>query len=167
MRRIVAVSGISVLLLAACGGGNTGSVTNSGGQPETEVSVSIESTGLGDVLVGEGGRTLYMFVPDQQGGAPTCYDDCAKAWPALEATDDRTAASGLDQSKLGTVERTDGATQVTYKDLPLYYFSGDKSSGDTNGQGLNDVWWVISSAGEPVREGPADAGGQTGSDDDY
>jgi predicted lipoprotein with Yx(FWY)xxD motif len=39
---------------------------------------------------------------------------------------------------------------VTYNDLPLYYFSGDEAAGDTNGQGLMDVWYVVSSDGEPI-----------------
>ena len=163
MRRIVALAGISVLLLAACGedSGNGGAAS---GQPGSESTVSTGTTDLGNVLVGEEGRTLYMFVPDQDEGAPTCYDDCAESWPALEATDDPTADSGLDQSKLGTVERTDGATQVTYNDLPLYYFSGDETAGDVNGQGLNEVWWVISSAGAPVKGDQADSDGDTGLD---
>jgi predicted lipoprotein with Yx(FWY)xxD motif len=93
-----------------------------------------------------------MFVPDQEaGGEPTCYEECAEAWPALEASDEPTAGDGLDQSMLGTVERTDGAEQVTYNNLPLYHFSGDESAGDTNGQGLNDVWWVLSPEGEPIQ----------------
>jgi predicted lipoprotein with Yx(FWY)xxD motif len=42
----------------------------------------------------------------------------------------------------GTTARTDGATQVTYNGAPLYYFAGDGKAGDTNGQGLNGVWFV-------------------------
>ena len=37
------------------------------------------------------------------------------------------------------MERTDGTTQVTYNDWPLYLFSGDAAAGDTNGQGVGDV----------------------------
>lgn len=63
MRRIVALAGISLLLGAACGGGeDTGSAPNSaGGQGEAEASVSVASMDLGDALVGENGRTLYML----------------------------------------------------------------------------------------------------------
>ena len=48
------------------------------------------------------------------------------------------AGEGLDES-LMAVERTDGTTQVTYNDWPLYLFSGDAAAGDTNGQGVGDV----------------------------
>jgi predicted lipoprotein with Yx(FWY)xxD motif len=61
---------------------------------------------------------------------------------------------------LGTVERDDGTTQVTYNDLPLYYFSGDQAAGDLEGQGLNDVWWVLSPEGEPVKDKAAAGGGK-------
>jgi predicted lipoprotein with Yx(FWY)xxD motif len=109
------------------------------------------------------GRTLYMFVPDQQkNGRPTCYGECEQAWPVLEATGEVTAGDGLDQSLLDTVERRDGTLQVTYNGLPLYYFSGDEAAGDVAGQGLNDVWWVLSADGKPVRKAAGGDGGSPG-----
>ena len=142
------------LVLAACGGGETEPSTSQepAAQEETTATVELADSDLGQVLVDPDGMTLYMFVPDEEAnGEPTCYDECADAWPAFEATGEPSAGTGLDQSLLGVVERTDGAEQVTYNNLPLYYFSGDKAAGDTNGQGLNDVWWVLSAAGEPIR----------------
>ena len=113
--------------------------------------VSVATTDLGDVLVDQDGMTLYMFVPDQEhDGKPTCYDDCAEAWPALEAASGALPGEGADESLLGTVKRKDGTQQVTYNDLPLYHFSGDKKAGDVNGQGLSDVWWVVGPAGDPI-----------------
>jgi predicted lipoprotein with Yx(FWY)xxD motif len=163
MRRTLTLLAACVLLLAACGGDEDG--TEAGGgqspadeaetQPQEEAAATIEvsSASQGDILADAEGQTLYMFVPDQQqNGEPTCYDDCAQAWPAFEATSELVAGEGLDQSLLGSVERTDGATQVTYNDLPLYYFSGDEAAGDTNGQGLNDVWYVVSPEGRPIKK---------------
>ena len=172
MRRILALAAACVLLFAACGGddGET-SAGGSGGGGESEAdapaTIDLESSDLGDILVDAEGNTLYMFMPDQESGEPTCYDDCAEAWPAFEATGEQTAGESLDQSLLGEAERTDDATQVTYNDLPLYYFSGDEQAGDTNGQGLNDVWWVMSAEGEPIQDKKTSSEDDSSGDDDY
>lgn len=156
MRRTMTLVVACALLLAACGGDEEEPAAGGGqDQPDEEAAATIEvtSSSLGDILADPEGNTLYMFVPDQEAnGEPTCYDDCADAWPALEATGDLVAGEGLDQSLLASAERTDGTTQVTYNDLPLYYFSGDEAAGDTNGQGLMDVWYVVSPEGEPIQE---------------
>jgi predicted lipoprotein with Yx(FWY)xxD motif len=110
-------------------------------------TIVIASSDLGDILQDGEGRTLYLFNPDAQGD-PTCYDDCADAWPAL--VDEVAAGDGVDASLLASATRTDGAVQVTYNGWPLYYFSGDAAPGDTNGQALNDVWWVVDAAGNAV-----------------
>ena len=113
----------------------------------TAEAIAVSSTDLGDILVDGEGRTLYLFNPDAQGD-PTCYDECADAWPAL--VEEVSAGDGVDASLLGSATRTDGAVQVTYNGWPLYYFSGDVAPGDTNGQGLNDVWWVVDATGTAV-----------------
>jgi predicted lipoprotein with Yx(FWY)xxD motif len=162
MRRVSLVVGSAALLLAACGGGAQ-EASDGGGesQPEAAATVEVATADVGDIVVDSEGMALYMFVPDQEGGEPTCYDDCAQTWPALEADGEPTAGDGLEQSLLGTVERTDGTTQVTYNDLPLYLYAGDEAAGDTNGQGISDVWWVLSPEGEPI-EGTAAGGGGAG-----
>jgi len=43
---------------------------------------------------------------------------------------------------LGEITRADGTKQVTYNDMPLYYFAGDKAPGDTTGQGVGGAWLV-------------------------
>jgi predicted lipoprotein with Yx(FWY)xxD motif len=91
---------------------------------------------------------LYLFVPDNQGDS-TCYDACAGNWPPL--TGDVTAGAGVDASLLGTTTRTDGTVQATYNGWPLYYFAADTRPGDTNGQGINEIWYVISPEGSAVQ----------------
>lgn len=113
----------------------------------TGAEMVLASTDLGDIVTDPEGRTLYIFMPDAQGD-PTCYDACAGSWPALTA--DVTAGTGLDGSLLGTATRTDSGDQVTYNGWPLYFFSGDSAAGDTNGQGVGDIWWVIGADGEPI-----------------
>jgi predicted lipoprotein with Yx(FWY)xxD motif len=106
------------------------------------------TTDLGTFLVDDAGNTLYLFVPDNQGDS-TCYDACAGNWPPL--TGDVTAGEGVDATLLGTTSRTDGTVQATYNGWPLYYFAADARPGDTNGQGINEIWYVISPEGSAVQ----------------
>jgi predicted lipoprotein with Yx(FWY)xxD motif len=112
-----------------------------------ETTVATTTSDLGEILVDGEGRTLYAFLNDAQ-GAPTCADDCAQNWPPLPGP--ATAGEGVDGALLSTAERDDGSMQVTYNDWPLYHFAGDAAPGDTNGQGVGDVWYVVDAAGEPV-----------------
>jgi predicted lipoprotein with Yx(FWY)xxD motif len=109
-------------------------------------ALTVAASALGDILVDGDGRTLYLFLNDDQGES-TCYDACASNWPPL--TGEATAGTGVDGTLLGTTERTDGSIQVTYDARPLYYFAGDTSPGDTAGQGINDVWFVVSPTATP------------------
>jgi predicted lipoprotein with Yx(FWY)xxD motif len=159
MRRIT-IAFLTCALLTACGnepaqtsGAGSGSGSQEGGQGGAqEATLQVASSDFGDILVDSDGMTLYMFVPDQQkGGQPTCFGECAQAWPALTTSGEPTVGAGLEEAEVGTAKRKDGKTQVTYNDLPLYRFSGDEAAGATNGQSLNDVWWVVSTSGKPVR----------------
>ena len=60
------------------------------------------------------------------------------------------AGSGVTGELLGTTERQDGSTQVTYDDRPLYYFAFDERPGDATGQNSGGVWFVLSPAGDAV-----------------
>ena len=58
----------------------------------------------------------------------------------------------VDGSLFGTAARPDdGSEQATYNDWPLYHYAGDAEPGDTNGQGVNDVWFVVGADGSLVR----------------
>ena len=113
------------------------------------VTVMVAESDLGQILVDGEGRTLYMFKPDTD-GTSTCYDECEANWPPLMVTGDITVGEGLDASLFTTTERTDGSTQVKAGAWPLYYFANDAAPGDTNGQDVGDVWYVVSPTGEPI-----------------
>ena len=66
---------------------------------------------------------------------------------------DISVGEGVDASLLGSSERTDGSLQATYNGWPLYHFAADDAPGDTNGQLVGDVWFVIGPDGTPIREG--------------
>lgn len=173
-RRVgIVLPGVLLLALAGCGAGGDDAPEEPAAQEsadETEPAeptedddgddgeddaadgaVMLGETSLGEVLVDAEGMTLYMFDPDEQGDS-TCYDQCATAWPPLLADGEPTAGEGADQAMLGTTERTDGTTQVTYDGWPLYYFAQDAAAGDVAGQAVNDVWWVLGADGAPIRE---------------
>ena len=46
--------------------------------------------------------------------------------------------------------RPDGKTQVSYKGMPLYYWAQDSAPGQTSGQGVQNLWWVVSPQGTPI-----------------
>jgi predicted lipoprotein with Yx(FWY)xxD motif len=116
------------------------------------VELKVADSALGQIITDGAGMTLYGFTPDEP-GTPTCYDDCASAWPPLLADDPAavTVGAGLDASKLSTVDRTDGGKQLKYGTWTLYYFANDAAAGDTNGQGLNEVWYVIAPSGDLIK----------------
>lgn len=104
---------------------------------------------LGDVIVDSSGFTLYLFSPDGTGPS-TCTEGCATAWPPVLADAAPTVGDGLDASLVGTTDRADGTTQVTYAGHPLYRFGGDAVAGDANGQEVGDVWYVLDATGTAV-----------------
>ncbi|MCB9419013.1 MAG: hypothetical protein H6667_04375 [Ardenticatenaceae bacterium] len=110
--------------------------------PETLVFLSSNEE-LGSFLVDGAGMTLYRFNPDEP-GVSNCYDQCAVNWPPLLVEDGQmpTGNAGV-IGQLGTTERDDGTIQVTYEGMPLYYWVNDETPGDTTGQGVNDVWFVV------------------------
>ena len=108
----------------------------------------------GTYLVDGTGKSLYLFVIDT-GGKSMCSGACAQAWPPLTTTGQPTAGPGVTASKLTTITRSDGSTQVVYAGHPLYYFEGDTSAGMTTGQGINNfggLWWLVSPAGTAIQK---------------
>jgi len=179
-RFIVLLSGLALGAAACTGGGATPSTAPTEASPsvaptdapspseepsatapesespsaDAEVEVGVASTDLGEIVVDGDGRTLYLFTNDTQGaGDSVCNGDCATAWPPLTVDDPAAAAAGEGVTgEMGTATRDDGSTQVTLNGWPLYYFQADAAPGDTNGQGVNDIWWVVTPAGEAVTE---------------
>ncbi|HSA53538.1 MAG TPA: hypothetical protein VLH10_25930 [Yinghuangia sp.] len=115
-------------------------------------TVDSASVSLGKILVGPGGRTLYMFEADTS-GVSTCTGDCAAVWPPLPAVGQTTTGGDAKSELLGTTTRPDGAQQVTYNGHPLYLYQGDQQPGDTRGQGLDQFgakWYVLNVDGNTI-----------------
>jgi predicted lipoprotein with Yx(FWY)xxD motif len=158
MRSKFLVSSASVfiaLIVGACGSTpQTGVVVAPSPSPSASAETIKVATDakLGQILVDEEGKTLYLFVADK-GTASTCYTSCATIWPPVLTTGAPQAESGAKASLLGTTTRTDGKVEVTYAGHPLYYFIQDKKAGDTTGQGVNGfgaLWWVVSPSGAAI-----------------
>jgi predicted lipoprotein with Yx(FWY)xxD motif len=121
----------------------------------------VAETSLGDVVVDGDGLTLYVFDNDE-GGTSSCEDVCAETWPPAVTEGDPVAGEGADEALLGTTERADGSTQVTYDGRPLYTYAADQGPGDTNGQGVGGIWWVIGADGQTIEETAGEEGDDSG-----
>lgn len=109
----------------------------------------VKNDTLGNILTDGDGNTLYLFTKDTK-GTSNCYDKCAAAWPPLIPAGDATLKDGVAQALVGTTKRTDGSTQLTYNGWPLYYYAKDQKPGDTVGQAVGKVWWVVSGEGNII-----------------
>lgn len=164
---LAAVPAACVLLLSACSGAPTTSApaasapaatsaapaSSAASAPAeadaTALAVKMADSSLGSILVDGKGMTLYMFTKDSA-NTSACSGECLAAWPPLLGKP--TEGSGVDDSKLGSFQRTDGSTQATYNGWPLYYWKGDAKAGDVTGQNVNSVWFVLDRDGDPVKK---------------
>ena len=105
---------------------------------------------LGKVLVDGDGRTLYLFTKDTK-DTTNCYDKCEQAWPPLLTIGQPALKDGTQAALLGTTQRKDGTMQATYNGAPLYYYFKDHAAGDTTGQGVGNVWYVVTPDGQAVK----------------
>ena len=128
--------------------------TATAGVPVTgTATVNVADVGtFGQALVDGEGRSLYLFTNDtQNSGASSCTGNCLVNWPPLLTDGEPVAGEGVDASMLGTISLSDGTTQVTYNGWPLYYYAEDTAPGDANGQGVGDVWYLVSPTGEMIQ----------------
>lgn len=171
------------LLIAACG--SSGSSSSQAAAPTTATSTSAASAPAstatataaatsvkvgtakgspGTYLVGPSRRALYLWVADSN-GTSSCSGACAKAWPPLTAHGKPTASGGVNAADLGTITRSDGTKQVTYKGHPLYYFIADTAPGQTRGQGSDGFgakWWLVAPSGQAIAGSGASSSGGSG-----
>jgi predicted lipoprotein with Yx(FWY)xxD motif len=105
--------------------------------------------GVGSYLADAKGMTLYWFKKDSPGKS-TCAGPCVEKWP-IYYRETVAAGEGTKGADFGTITREDGKKQTTFRGYPLYYWSGDKAPGETSGQGVGNVWYVIDPAGFPPK----------------
>jgi predicted lipoprotein with Yx(FWY)xxD motif len=106
--------------------------------------MTVHNATYGTILTDNIGRTLYRFTPDKVNESSVCYGKCAAAWPPLLiSAGNPVAGPGINGDLLGVTTRTDGTRQVMFNGMPLYYYAGDSASGQTNGQFLRNVWFIV------------------------
>jgi predicted lipoprotein with Yx(FWY)xxD motif len=148
---------LGVLVVSAACGGTTASSSTSASPAAPAVTgpatVGVATNDkLGKILVDGRGQTLYLFAKDT-GPTSTCYNACATYWPPLLTKGAPQAGSGANASMLGTTQRNDGTTEVTYNGHPLYLVVTDHNPGDATGQAVNNfgaLWYVVGPDGNKV-----------------
>lgn len=155
-------------------GGYGGAYGGTGGSPSQAAQAAAGSAAgiatakdakLGEILVDGQGRTMYRYDKDTA-NPPTsnCNDACAQAWPPVPASA-KDNAKVADPSLLGEVTRADGSKQLTVAGWPMYLYAADTAAGQTNGQGVNQVWWAVQPDGKKAGQsagGSASGGGYGG-----
>lgn len=105
-------------------------------------AIKVQEKGeLGKYLTDTEGKTLYWFKNDSPGKS-ACMGPCAEKWPVY-FRETVAPPEGIDAKDFGTISREDGTKQTTFRGYPLYYWINDKQAGDTTGQGVNNVWFVV------------------------
>jgi predicted lipoprotein with Yx(FWY)xxD motif len=133
------------------GGSSTTTPASTGGGAAAVVAVA-NNPKLGKILVDSKGNTLYYFGKDKQGGkSSSCSGACASVWPPLTTSGAPKGQNGAQASKLGTIKRSDGSTQITYNGWPLYTYTADSAPGQTTGEDIKSFgasWYVLTPAGD-------------------
>ena len=162
--RLLALSGtVAAVLVAGCGStshstSTAPSQTNSAATtrasaaaPAGTVVITTKRTKLGTVLgAGPKHLTVYLFEGDKA-GTSSCSRACAAAWPPV--TGKPVVRGAAMSAELGTIARSDGTTQATYKGHPLYFFIKDGDSGDTYGEAVKAFgadWYALAPSGAKI-----------------
>ena len=105
----------------------------------------------GQTIVVDGkGMTVYVYTRDSAGEKTSaCIGGCATLWPAVTSTGAPTLQGVT--GTIGSITTSDGKQQVTVNGMPIYYYSKDTAAGQTNGQGVAGVWYVVGANGSMIQ----------------
>ena len=172
VRSGVAVAAAVALFATACGGDATvdetadrqPSASTTTPAPTTDTGPAAPSSSaeagtvvttgdseFGVMLFDEANQAIYLF-DREAAGAPDCYDDCAADWPPVLTAGVPAAGGDVRADLLGTVDRADGSTQVTYAGHPLYYYAHE-APGQVLCHDVADyggTWLVVTPEGTPA-----------------
>jgi predicted lipoprotein with Yx(FWY)xxD motif len=120
-------------------------------EPKPGTEIKVASSQFGSVLFDADDQVIYLF-DKENSDESECYDDCAAEWPPVLTKGEPVAGNGADAKLLGTTERDDDSTQVTYKGHPLYYYAHE-GPGEVlchNVTGFGGLWLVVQPNGDAV-----------------
>jgi predicted lipoprotein with Yx(FWY)xxD motif len=142
--RVAVLAVVSAMVLSGCGereGPSLGA--------RATLGITADDSEYGTMLFDERGQAIYLFDKETSDEAQ-CYDDCATAWPPVLTEGPPEADGDVDAALLGTTERDDGSTQVTYNGHPLYFYA-DEDPGEVLCHDVDDfggTWLVVTPEGE-------------------
>jgi predicted lipoprotein with Yx(FWY)xxD motif len=110
--------------------------TVAGAQSPPPPLKTITVNGIGPVLTGPSGMTLYIYVNDREAGKSLCTGTCEANWPPFRPA----ANDPAPQDPLSVISRLDNSKQYAYKGKPLYYGKTDKKPGEVTGHKFRDFW---------------------------
>ncbi len=175
VRTFAAIVSASALVVAGCGGAETTTApspseqvsspatsSSPSAQPLPSESVPTAAGGtlvttaesqFGEILFDDTGQAIYLFDKEKT-TSPECYDECAEAWPPVLTEGAPIPAQGVLSDELGSTTRTDGTTQVTYADHPLYYYAheGKNQVLCHNVSGFGGLWLAVTPSGDPAAQ---------------
>lgn len=91
--------------------------------PAEKAQIVAGDSDFGRVLYDANGQVVYVFEIDAPDKSNCTSAQCVKAWPPVLTKEQPSAGEGVDAELLGTIRRSDGMLQVTYKGRPLYFTS--------------------------------------------
>jgi predicted lipoprotein with Yx(FWY)xxD motif len=148
MRTTLALVAVAATTLAG-----TAAIAAAESRAASPPTLTLRKSQYGPILFDGRGRVLYSFTRDRRGKPPTCYGDCARAWPVYYAPKGGLrAGKGVKPTLLKTVKRRDGRLQVTYNGWPLYYYAHEKA-GEVkchNVRTHGGLWLVLRASGKAV-----------------
>ena len=117
--------------------------------PGTRIVVA--ASDFGPMLFDATGQAIYLFDVETN-AEPACYEECAKAWPPVLTKGPPVAGEGVQKPLLGTTERSDGSTQVTYNGHPLYFYAHEgKHEVECHDVFLNGGnWYAVQPGGDAI-----------------
>jgi predicted lipoprotein with Yx(FWY)xxD motif len=118
-------------------------------KPATGTVIITADSEFGEMLFDKSGQAIYLF-DKETSTEPDCYDECAEAWPPVLTKGDPQAQGAVKAGLLGTTERADGTTQVTYGGHPLYFYAheGKYEVLCHNISEYGGLWLVVTPEGE-------------------